>query len=77
MLSLQNSNKYEFLNAVEFWNNKWSSRIIITLEALMDHVNNKYAKLHNVQTWGKQSAKDGQLIALTSQLKTVEDCYML
>jgi hypothetical protein len=62
------ANNDEFLNAVDFWKNEWNSKIITTPEALMNCADNKYIELRDLGTWGKRSAKDDQLIALTAQL---------
>jgi hypothetical protein len=62
------ANNDEFLNAVDFWKNEWNSKIITTPEALMTRADNKYVELRDLGTWGKRSAKDDQLIALTAQL---------
>lgn len=58
----------EFLHAVDYWKNEWSSGMIATAEALMDKADMKYAELRDLGTWGKRSAKDDQIVALLTQI---------
>ena len=48
----------EFLNAVDYWKNEWSSGMLTTAEALMDKADMKYTELRDLGTWGKRSPKD-------------------
>ena len=61
----------EFLNAVDYWKNEWSSGTLTNAEALMDKADMKYAELRDLDTWGRRSAKDDQIIALTTQIEAL------
>jgi len=59
----------EFKNSVLFWKNEWNANTFTTAEELMTRADAKYVELRSMGTWGKQSNKDQQIVALTMQLE--------
>jgi hypothetical protein len=61
----------EFLASVNFWKNEWNSSTITTAEQLMDRADKKYSELRDLGSWSKRSAKDEQIVALTSKIEAL------
>ena len=62
----------EFFHSIDFWKNEWNSGSLTTADQLMDKADQKFVELQDLGTWGKRSAKDEQIIALTSQVETLQ-----
>jgi hypothetical protein len=58
----------EFLSSVLYWKNEWNNSAWTDPEDLMRKADAKYVELRDLGTWGKRSAKDEQIVALTAQL---------
>ncbi len=58
----------EFRNSILFWKNEWTSGTFQTAEALMQRADSKYAEMKDMNTWGKCSTKDEQIVALTAKI---------
>ncbi len=62
----------EFLHTVDYWENEWNSGVLQNTEQLMDKTDKRYVKICSLESWGKQSDKDDQMIALTRQVEALK-----
>ena len=62
----------EFLHAIDYWKNEWNSGSLSSAEQLVDRADKKYVELRDLNTWGKRSDKDDQIIALTTQIGSLK-----
>ena len=62
------STNEEFKSSVAYWKNEWNSSVWSTPDELMRRADAKYIELKDLGTWGKRSAKDNQIVALTSKI---------
>ena len=67
------STNEDFKTAVAFWRNQWETNEFTDPEVLMEKADEKYTSLRDFGSWGKKSAKDEQIVALTSQIKSLKD----
>jgi hypothetical protein len=63
----------DFKSATAFWRNQWDNDEFNEPDILMEKAEAKYTSLRDFGTWGKKSAKDEQIVALTSQVKSLKD----
>jgi len=62
----------EFKSSVNYWKNEWNSAVWTRPEELMSRADAKYFELRDLGIWGKKSAKDEQIVALTSQIEELK-----
>jgi hypothetical protein len=63
----------DFNIATAFWRNQWDNDEFNEPEILMEKAEAKYTSLRDFGTWGKKSAKDEQIVALTSQVQSLKE----
>jgi len=71
----QTATNEEFLASIHFWKNEWNNGSLTSADALMDRADNKYSELRDLGSWGKRSAKDDQIVALTAQVTAMKGSH--